>query len=236
MPKRTKRNRRREPTADATLVKGSGPTRGRAVPVPNFISTHLGGVPQHTRNTLIFCQAFAQVVNATTQAQLSAFNLNGPFLPYAAAGGQPVGFAKMMAFYSKCFVTGARIKAHIVSEPNTSVTGTAMPAVIYGLTITTNTTAMTSYFQAIGSGLTTFKVLGQSPDACTLQTSVDIGRYLNKPDVLDDSQLFTSVSSNPSQIVCGHLWWYNNSATAGGNIVYVTIEYDCIFTDPIMFT
>jgi hypothetical protein len=163
--------------------------------------------------------------------------LNSPYDPDNAIGGTSAqGYAKYMAFYSKCFVLGARLK---VKGIRASVGNAGIPSgtTTCGATITTNTTSLGSVDSAIQDGLCDYEMVGVNPDRTYQELSVDIAKFVDKPDLLDDSQFFCTSSANPSQLIVAHIWGINFSAstTEVWNIS-VEVEFDCVFTDPIPFT
>jgi hypothetical protein len=174
-------------------------------------------------------------VAANTFAELDQFNLNSPYLPCSPIGGgaAATGFSKYMAVYSKCFVLGARFKANYQSAPTS---GTFYPA-HWGITINTTTTAPSSLDAVISNGLTMHNWIFQNPDHESFTNSVDIGKFLDKPKVLDDPQLFCTVSAAPTQLIVAHLWASDFSAVGSISWFFtLEIEFDCVFTDPIPFT
>jgi hypothetical protein len=234
------RNNKMKRTSVRKSRKGGQQQENRSAVFPRtqlasqLLAHRLLGLPQTRRLTLQWWNADSFTMTEGIYAEQAAV-LNSPYDPDPTLGGESAqGFAKNMAFYSKCFVTRARWRIDwnvLLSSglaPNTAPT-------FVGVTITTNTSSLSSAINAINNGLCEYRLLGQNPDTCKMEGVVDIGAFLNKPQVLDDPDLFCTSSANPNQIVALHNWALG---TSGNNTVYygVLLQFDCVFTDPIPFT
>jgi hypothetical protein len=212
-------------------------TVAKGVPRKDYLLHHVSGVPQHTRETLVWVygQNFTPAANAYTE--MTAILLNSPYDPDTALGGtSATGFVKWMQFYSKCFAVAARIKIKFAIA-GTGFLGDASCINTVGLTLTTNSTSLGGPIPAIATGLCDYKVFNKNPDSHTFDMAVNVGTFLDKPNVLDDPQLFCTSAANPGQIIVAHFWVANPTVATGTEIVaYFEVEYDCIFTDPIPFT
>ncbi len=223
------------------LQRGSGldvirtPTVG-FVPERSYLQTHIGGASQSIRRTLTWAASTNVVVAAATYSEIYVVKLNSPYDPDNALGGtSATGFAKYMAFYSKCFVLGARIKAKGVNDNGGGAASTAPSA--SGINITTNTTSLGSVQTAIQTGLCDYGMVFENPDRYSYTLGIDVGKFVDKPDVLDDPQFFCTSGADPSQLVVGHVWVHNlDGARTLTTSVVVEVEFDCVFTDPIPFT
>lgn len=231
MPKKGKNQRKRSSPPGQMLTNIAATSR---VPRVDFLSTHIGSTPQRARRTLTWSVTPGLYsVAALTYSEPAVTLLNSPYDPDAALGGvSAMGFAKMMTFYSKCFTLGARVTVRVVS----SDTSDAFP-IVCGLTITTNSNTLASVYGATTVGICAYDVVGNSPDHRRFTLGVDIGRFLDKPIVLDDPQLFCTSVANPGQVIVSHFWAYNGNLTTATNLFYtLEVEYDVVFTDPIPFT
>jgi hypothetical protein len=212
--------------------KSQNVTSGQ-VPANNFVSRNISAVPQTMKDTLIWAYASTASVNFTYQ-EVGVIIGNGPYDPDSALGGaSATGFAKLMAFYSKCFVLGFRIKVKVA---NVTTTANEVPMQT-GLTVTTNVTSLGNISSAVCAGLCDYKLLFTSPSQTELKMSIDVGKFLNKPKVLDDPQLFNTSSGNPTQQVVGHFWC--QTAATGQTCVaayMIEVSMECVFTDPIPFS
>jgi hypothetical protein len=209
--------------------RGAGVTTYN-VPPRNFLTEHTSGLPQTMRLTLTQAATPALSLPFATMTELtqvvnSAYN----------TGTSAQGYAKWMAFYSKCFVLGARIKVSFALSENTAGTTNTEP-VVFGITIDTTFTGVTTVARAISDGLCVYDLLIQNPDSKQLNQGVDIARFLNKPKVLDDPQLFSTSAADPTQVVVAHVWAQNLASVSSQVFMIWETDYDCIFTDPIPFT
>jgi len=210
----------------------------RQIPPPLGLADSLSAVPQEFKTTLTWAGIETpQSVAAGAFADAFIIRLNSPYDPNDAFGGaSATGYAKLIAMYGKCFVRGIRMNARFLSVSATTG-GAAIASVVFGVTINTNNTALTTVPAAVGNGLTTYDLIGQSPDNAHFQRTLDIGRFLDVPDILSNTSLFSTSAANPSNIVYAHCWVQNmvGSTSAYYNIV-VDVEFECTFTDPIPFT
>lgn len=206
------------------------------IPPKNYMQTHIAGVPSSQRQTLSW--AYQGTVGITSAyAEASVIVLNSPYDPdYAAGGTSSAGFAKWMAFYSKCFVLGARATLKFAMS-GTSVAGPPTEPVATGLTITTNVSSLGSTLDAIQNGLCDYKVMNLCPDSGVLSVGVDVAKFVDKPDILDDNQFFCTATGNPGQLIVLHHWVDGlSSLTTISQAYVIEVEMDCVFTDPIPFT
>jgi len=227
------------PPAERTRQRGdttyAGPAASRNHAM--HLTTHISAVPQRLSTTLAWSKFVSDSVAAGVASERATVILNSPFDPDAALGGiSAQGFAKLMAFYSKCFTLRARISVQVVGV-GVSQTGIPESPIVYLLGVTTNSTSLGSLEQGIQEGLSDYQLVNCNPDRATLFQNVDIGAFLGKPDVLDDPQLFCTNAANPGQVVVGHFFVANGSSINAAPFVYLmTVEYDVCFTDPVPFT
>jgi hypothetical protein len=232
MPRRNKRRQGRRGRSRNTIGEAMGPrgkpNLGPMVPRKDYLLDNVAGISQSIRRTLVtsFGGTFTQ--SNTTYTEQSLITLNSAYLPTSA--GSAIGYAKYMAFYSKCFVLGARVKVkvttYLVSEFNPS---------IMGVTVTTYNTSLGAVGPAVANGLCDWDMVNQNPDHRTFNASIDVSKFFNKPTVLDDPTLFSTVSAAPAQLIFAHFWY--QAFVAGANVAwYAELEQDCVFTDPIPFT
>lgn len=209
----------------------SRPGTYSAVP-RNYLSTGPAAVRQSLRQTLNWAYVPAYKT-LTGSSFVGFFNivLNGPYDPDNAVGGTSAhGFAKYMAFYSKCFVLGARIKV------KGTKTAASTPGALMGMNITTTASTSVAAVTSIQDGYCVYQVVNSYPDRFSLELACDVAKFLDKPDVMDDPQLFCTSSANPSQIIVANIWGSNYSVTSEFVTFVIEVEFDCIFTDPVEFT
>jgi hypothetical protein len=234
MPKNHKKKTRkgksgnRGPTSDAL-----GSQAGKSSRIPRASMGHdtLLGLAQSQRRTIVCASALVVTTAAGAYTEATNIVMNGPFAP--AGGASAVGYAKYMAFYSKSFVLASRIK---VCGALNGATGFTNPNVL-GVVITTNGTSLGGFGAAIANGMCDWTVMEFNPDRFTFNLGVDVGKFLNKPKVLDDPRLFGTSSANPTDIIVAHVFLQPLSGTAASSVLFAfEVEYDVVFTDPIPFT
>ncbi len=202
------------------------------VPPKNYLARGPAAVRQSHRETLNWAYVPSyRTLAGSTYSEFFQICLNNPYDPDVAVGGTSAhGFSKYMAFYSKCFVLGARIKVKgVVGQ----ISG---PGCLVGTSITTSTTASAAAVTDIQNGYVKYDVVYAYPDRFTHEMAVDVGRFLDKPDVLDDASLFCTSGGGPLELVIAHIWASNYSTSAQQISYVVEVEYECVFTDPIPFT
>lgn len=226
-PRGRGRTTRRPESSDLAGAQG----RGAAVPRMDPGRDTLLGLARSTRRTLAWAGFAAQNTSGVGAYAETAFILNGPF--NVLGGSSANGYAKYMAFYSKCFVLGARIRIRAVVINNATTA-----ALMTTLAVTTNSTSLGTSPPAVMNGMCDWMVAFNLPDRILLDQAVDVGRFLNKPRVLDDPQLFCTAAANPTQVVVAHYGVQAAAATAASiNTQYLAeVTFDCVFTDPIPFT
>jgi hypothetical protein len=203
----------------------SSAARGKYVPRMSLGADTLLGLAQSQRRTL----CYAEVNQSLTSSAAYAFQpwvLNGAFAVHGG-GSVPAGFNRYMAFYSKAYVLGARIVTKLVSSTPT-VQGTV------GIVVTTNAVSLAGSNFAIDNGMVQWDMVGANPDHRVFTESVDVAKFFNKKNVIDDPTLYSTVAANPSQIIVAHIF----VESTGTFIVKLSTEcyLDIVFTDPIPFT
>jgi len=207
----------------------STPGRGPNVPRMNLGRDTLLGLAQSQRRTLSFVGSAAISGAAGVYAE-NTVNMNNAFSVFG--GASAIGYAKYMAFYSKCFVLGSTIHAKGVVIDNAATAG-----LVAGVTLSTNSTSLASFPAAIENGMCDWTVAFNLPDRFDFKQSVEVSKFLNKPRILDDPQLFSTSSASPTQLVVAHIWTQpTGGATAINFSVVFQVDLDCVFTDPIPFT
>jgi hypothetical protein len=218
------------------LRQDSGPQGSVTIP-RNFISTNIAGVAPSIRRTLSWVTQSFATLTAGLYSEPVVVVMNSPFDPDNAVGGTSAqGFAKYMALYSKCFTLQSRIRIRYALAGITASGGPPTSSGIIGCTITTNNTSLSSVANAIEQGLCDYHVHNVNPDSNSLELGVNISKFVNKPDLLDDPQFFCTASANPSQLICAHFWGNPTLATNISMTYVIEVEFDAVFTDPIPFT
>lgn len=233
--KRQQFARRQDRPKHPNVTRG-GPGTSVAIPRSNYLSKYTAGVSQSIRRTLAW-SFFGGLASSSAYAEQLVVILNSPYDPDNALGGtQPLGFAKYMALYSKCFTLAARTKLKYAIA-GTGNAGVPTAASAIGMSITTNSTSLGSLSAAVSNGMCDYHVHNVNPDSGVLTLGVDIAKFVDKPDILDDPQFFCTVAANPTQVIVLHVWTQNNATAITTFGAYVIeVEFDVVFTDPIPFT
>ncbi len=218
--------RRRQGNRDASeTVVAAG--RGRLVPRFNLPADSLLGLVQSQRRTLAFTfsKSLPSVAGAYTE---NTFTLNSPY--HCDGTNDATGFQKYMAFYSKCYVLGARIIIKGILTPGATL-GTKL-----NLTISTNGTAFSSSDAAISNGMCKWLIVYKNPDRAVFTESVDVAKFLHRPSVLSASDLYATSSAAPAQVVVAHMGIGGLAAENSTFTYELQVLFDCVFVDPIPFT
>ncbi len=237
MGKNNKRNSNNKQMRRGKSVMSSDavvPTQGPHVPPPNLQLRRLPGTVQHLRRTLSYVGYGTTSVPEGVTVQQN-YRMNSAYQPDSFAS--PYGFAKYMAFYSKCYVLGARARVSFSVDTDNSSAITDQPyrfKGVVGFTIsTTNPTIVTE--QAIGQSLTDFRMVATTSQTGVLSVGLEVSKFLDKPRVLDDPDLFSTSGAPPIDIIYG-TWW----ASAERNDMQVTrvtqLDFDVVFVDPVPFS
>jgi hypothetical protein len=223
-----KRQSRRRGRGGVDALASGLVTTGRGVPA-SLGADRLLGVSQSLVRDLSD--------NYNTQTTTTAGSYNEPFVvvlnsAYAGiVGASATGYSKYMQFYSKCFVVGARVRLWF------TVIGAASAPVMVGSVITTNSSTLGSLGLAVDNGLCRYKPLFSNPDTCSVEQTLDVSRFLHKPRVLDDPQLFSTSSAGPTQTIVCHPFVNNDNVGASQVVsIFCEVVYKCVFTDPVPFT
>jgi hypothetical protein len=227
-----KRNNKRQTGKSKRKTNGNTVTSSVHIPPRNYLSTHIPGIQQTLRRTLVNVNQSTYTISAGF-AELGQYVVNSPYHTFGSTNA--IGYDKYMAFYSKCFVHGARIKWS-GAPASLSVGVNATEPILWGVTINTNSTVLTSTVSAISEGLCSYKLNNQAPDSVMLTEGVDIGKFMNVPNILNNPQLFSTSSAFPDQIIVAHVWAQNYVGSANLLCFLTEIELDVTFTDPIPFT
>jgi len=201
---------------------------------PNWFKSHQTAFPQRMAVPLRYVNVVPlQAIAATAYSEPLLINANGAYDPEAGiVANQPAGFAKLMAIYTKCYVKAAKIEWRVTNLPQAASNPSVTPLAC-GIFTTTNTATAASFALAVQSGNVTYGHVTQAPDTKVFTQTVDIGKFVSVDDIMDSTEWNCTVASNPNQIVVFHMFVYNMSGV-GANVSYsYTVDYDCVFTDPL---
>lgn len=230
-----KKQRRRGVRQPGQPGAAGGVTSGQ-VPSARMGADHLFGVAQSTRRDLIYVTSINMALSGTPPVYTqSNFRLNTPYQPQVG-GGNATGFNKMMAFYSKCYTLGARIRVtYGVGLSDSELSGDFN--VFVGLSINTENPTIT-LANAIARELTVFSNHTRGMASGRLQNSVDVARFLDKKWVVDDPALYCEETIAPVELIYGQVWAGHEYYVAGPTSIDAVVEiaFNCVFTDPKPFS
>lgn len=158
------------------------------------------------------------------------FSANGMFDPdISGTGGQPMGFDQAMTFFNHYTVHSCKVRA-IVSNASTSVPCNVALVVSGSSTVTTVVETLVENgdlnFQSLGYA-------GSMGSSCTLERTLDLGKFQSVPDVLDDPNMRGDAASNPAEQAYFHIAaWNIISGAALQTYFQVLLEYDVTFHEP----
>ncbi len=190
--------------------------------------TSLLALPQTQRRILPF--AITNALTSTTGAYTEeTYVMNSAY--HVDGSTSAKGYSTYMGLYSKCFVVGATIR--VVAH---NVTNNPTDHCSIGVTITTNSSSLATTVGNIQNGMCSWTTLFKNPDRADLVQRVDVAKFFNKPKVLDDSQLFCTATTQPTQQIVAHVFAQDLGSATSLVGVALEILLDCIFTDPIPFS
>jgi len=227
--------RRREASDTKTKARKNVSIRSssRAI-TPSYMKYHLAAVPNRQRHSLRWAYHGTANVAASTYSELGVVIMNGAYQPCAALSAtSPSGFFKLMAdFYTKAVVMNASIAVTMCNNTIPQAALTVQPSVLFGTSVTTNSTTLSTSQQAIQNGDSTYKAIVQGQQASTYQ-AIDIGKFLGVTDLEVGVDYNCTSAANPSQVVDAHVWADNKSAATAVNVDFtIVLTMDVIFYDP----
>ena len=176
--------------------------------------------------------------------------------PDVSLGGhQPRGFDEFMKTYQTFTVKGSRVSCTFMYEgyngpTKVSTTGNLIQSITDGMTDQTAAASpvvcgMQKSADALTAGTgqeqiekdrTTWGFFNPSTGGKTLKTACRVSDFYGKAALTGSEGYTGSVSADPSEKVFYHIWCGRVSDDyPDGNckvVGYVTIEYDCVFTEP----
>jgi len=212
------------------------------------------------RAKLRFCKHETFTVSTaanTTHRTYRAIDLSDPV--FALGGAQPRGFDQFMSIYETFTVTGAKISVNLMYQgydgPSTisgfalnkrtaaDLPATNVPAqmpVICG--VQKSTEELTDVLPALQMEKDRTKWLVMTPQegGKVLSTTMKASEFFGKKSLVGSAGYTGNKSTGPTEELFFHLWVGsgNSQYAAAGLTCYVeaivTIEYDCVFTEPVV--
>lgn len=192
------------------------------------------GVPHKMLTKLRYFES----INLTNSAgagfvEYRTFRANSVFDPYYTGGGhQPRYFDQWMTMYQKCTVIGSKITVKWTSDENTS------EDLVVITELNTDATTSADPQDILESRKTGYKTISpnNTPIGNVTRAFFDLKKMTSVSKPLSDSSLISTTSANPSQ-----MWYYNlaafrpsgSAAFTGTLTANVTIDYICVFHDPV---
>jgi hypothetical protein len=170
------------------------------------------------------------ITSGASSAGTYVFSANGCFDPdITGTGGQPMGFDQAMVFFNHYTVRRSRVRVVFLTN-STNLRATV------ALSVSGSSTAVSVIENLIENGDCTFQVLeyaGAMGGTATMTRSLDVGKFQDVPEVMDDPNMRGDAASNPTEQVYYHLSvWNSASAATLSTDFQILIEYDVIFHEP----
>jgi len=229
----TKRRREMSDSKNKARKNVSIRSTSRAI-TPGYMKYHLAAVPNRQRHSLRWSHHGTVTVAANTYSEIAVVIMNGAYQPCAALSAtSPSGFFKLMAdFYTKAVVMNASIHVTMCNSIVARAAGVTQPSLMFGTSVTTNSTSLSTGQQAIQNGDSTYKMcpIGQSN---SVYQAIDIGKFLGVTDLEVGTDYNCTSAANPSQVVDAHVWVDNEDAVNQVVCDYVVVlTLDTVFYDP----
>lgn len=174
--------------------------------------------------------ASGAVSSGVSTANAYVFSANGMFDPdISGTGGQPMSFDQAMLFFNHYTVHRSTIKVTFMSD-STTVRASV------GLFVSGSSTVTTSVEQLLENGDGAFQILeyaGTYGGTATFQRTLNVGRFQDVKDVMDDPNMRGDSASNPTEQAYYHLVVYNTGSAATVQVDFqAVITYDATFHEP----
>jgi len=170
------------------------------------------------------------IVSGASSANAYVFSANGMFDPdITGTGGQPMSFDQAMLFYNHYTVHRSTIRVTFMSD------STTLRASV-GIFVSGSSTVTTSIEQLLENGDGAFQILeyaGAYGGTATFQRTLNVGRFQDVSDVMDDPNMRGDSASNPTEQAYYHLVVYNSGTAATVQVDFqAVITYDATFHEP----
>lgn len=184
----------------------------------------------HVRKKLNYYTFGSVASGANNLAGAYVFSANGMFDPdVTGTGGQPMSFDQGMTFFNHYTVHRATIKVTIHNES----TGLRVNA---GLFVSGSSSVTTSVEQLLENGdgaVEGLSYAGAMGSSATFTRTLDVGKFQDVRDVLDDPNMRGDSASNPTEQAYFHIVVYNLQSIGAASLYFETvITYDATFHEP----
>ena len=172
----------------------------------------------------------ATISTGAGSAGTRVYSTNGLYDPdITGAGHQPMPFDQLMLSFEHYVTTSAKM---FVNFKNTSTTNTQSIAI----SVNASSTPITAYGSLAENGILVRDRLGMYPysDAVkTLSMPVDVGKFGDVRNLLDNPSYEGSVAANPTEQSYFHISvWNPDSVSSTDCICEIYIVYQAIFREP----
>lgn len=170
------------------------------------------------------------IVSGVSTANAYVFSANGMFDPdISGTGGQPMSFDQAMTFFNHYTVHRSTIKVTFMSDSST------LRATV-GLFVSGSSTVNTGIEALLENGDGAIQILefaGAYGGTATFQRTLNVGRFQDVRDVMDDPNMRGDSSSNPTEQAYFHLVVFNTGTAATVQVDFqAVITYDATFHEP----
>jgi len=202
----------------------------------------VAGIPRFRKLVLVWNNNAGHSVGTGTFYEFPCL-LNSAYLPGVSAGSgnfnnskSALTYATQISEYSTCFVVGVRWHAWLNVAPQVGYEYSSMSnTATVGVTINNTSTPFVGSSLAIEQGMSKSTFLANNPDTVYYTGTLDIAKWFDVRDLLDNPTQFASSSSTvPNQLCYLHLWCGNDRGgnTVGFNVM-CTLELECVFVNPV---
>jgi hypothetical protein len=172
----------------------------------------------------------ATISTGAGSAGTRVYSTNGLYDPdVTGAGHQPMPFDQLMLSFEHYVTTSAKIT---VNFKNTSTTATQSVA----LSLNASATPVTAYGSLAENGVLVRDRLGMYPygdSVKTLSLPINIGKFGDVRNLLDNPNYEGSLSSNPAEQSYFHIsCWNPDTVSSIDCICEIWLEYQAIFREP----
>lgn len=195
--------------------------------LPSALSN--SAVPAMLRTRLIYADNGYSLNPGLGTAAVQIFSGNGCWdVDISGVGHQPAGFDQLMVLYKDYTVLQSSIKATLYNA--------ATVPLLFGISITDESSGANDCRKYIENGLTNWKQLGPAGDcdSSPIYMKMDIAKYNGVADVLDDDIYRGTSGSNPSDQTYFHVWLQavNTGDDPAACRLTVEVQFEVIFRNP----
>jgi hypothetical protein len=170
------------------------------------------------------------IVSGASSANAYVFSANGMFDPdITGTGGQPMSFDQAMLFYNHYTVHRSTMQVTFMSD-------SATLRASVGLFVSGSATVTTTIEQLLENGDGAFQILefaGAYGGTATFRRTLNVGRFQDVKDVMDDPNMRGDSASNPTEQAYYHLVVFNTGTAATVQVDFqAVITYDATFHEP----